>query len=248
MSTGGPSQTITQSAPEYQLPYISDLYRMGQQAAYTPYTPYSGQRFAETSPLYQQGVEATQAAAATPGVLGSMNVGGQNVGVMQAYMNPYQQAVTDVAKQSAVRDYQTKMNELKGQATSRGAFGGSRQAMLESELTRNLGTQLGNIQTQGSAAAYDKASGLYQQDIQNQMQKAQALQNLGLTDESRRQRDLDAMYEEFQRQRDYPQQQIAQYRSTIFGGPAYTSQSGYQSSGNPIVQGYGLARYLYGGF
>lgn len=248
MSTGGPSQTITQSAPEYQLPYISDVYRMGQQAAYTPYTPYSGQRFAETSPLYQQGVEATQAAAATPGVLGSMNVGGQNVGVMQAYMNPYQQAVTDVAKQSAVRDYQTKMNELKGQATSRGAFGGSRQAMLESELTRNLGTQLGNIQTQGSAAAYDKASGLYQQDIQNQMQKAQALQNLGLTDESRRQRDLDAMYEEFQRQRDYPQQQIAQYRSTIFGGPAYTSQSGYQSSGNPIVQGYGLARYLYGGF
>lgn len=248
MSTGGPSQTITQSAPEYQLPYISDVYRMGQQAAYTPYTPYSGQRFAETSPLYQQGVEATQAAAATPGVLGSMNVGGQNVGVMQAYMNPYQQAVTDVAKQSAVRDYQTKMNELKGQATSRGAFGGSRQAMLESELTRNLGTQLGNIQTQGSAAAYDKASGLYQQDIQNQMQKAQALQNLGLTDEARRQRDLDAMYEEFQRQRDYPQQQIAQYRSTIFGGPAYTSQSGYQSSGNPIVQGYGLARYLYGGF
>ena len=120
--------------------------------------------------------------------------------------------------------------------------------MLESELTRNLGTQLGNIQTQGSAAAYDKASGLYQQDIQNQMQKAQALQNLGLTDEARRQRDLDAMYEEFQRQRDYPQQQIAQYRSTIFGGPAYTSQSGYQSSGNPIVQGYGLARYLYGGF
>lgn len=248
MSTGGPSQTITQSAPEYQLPYISDVYRMGQQAAYTPYTPYSGQRFAETSPLYQQGVEATQAAAATPGVLGSMNVGGQNVGVMQAYMNPYQQAVTDVAKQSAIRDYQTKMNELKGQATSRGAFGGSRQAMLESELTRNLGTQLGNIQTQGSAAAYDKASGLYQQDIQNQMQKAQALQNLGLTDEARRQRDLDAMYEEFQRQRDYPQQQIAQYRSTIFGGPAYTSQSGYQSSGNPIVQGYGLARYLYGGF
>ncbi len=248
MSTGGPSQTITQSAPEYQLPYISDVYRMGQQAAYTPYTPYSGQRFAETSPLYQQGVEATQAAAATPGVLGSMNVGGQNVGVMQAYMNPYQQAVTDVAKQSAVRDYQTKMNELKGQATSRGAFGGSRQAMLESELTRNLGTQLGNIQTQGSAAAYDKASGLYQQDIQNQMQKAQALQNLGLTDETRRQRDLDAMYEEFQRQRDYPQQQIAQYRSTIFGGPAYTSQSGYQSSGNPIVQGYGLARYMYGGF
>lgn len=247
MSMGGPSQTITQSAPEYQLPYISDLYRMGQQAAYTPYTPYGGQRFAETSPLYQQGVEATQAAASTPGLLGQLDVGGQKMGVMQAYMNPYQQAVTDVAKQAAYRDYQTGLGQLKSQATSRGAFGGSRQAILESELARNLGSQLSNIQTQGLATAYDKASGLYQQDLANQMQKAQALQGLGLTDEARRQRDLDAMYEEFQRQRDYPQQQIAQYRSTIFGGPAYTTQSGYESSGNPLVQGLGLARLMYGG-
>ena len=146
MSLGGPSTTVTQSAPEYQLPYISDLYRMGQQIAYTPYTPYTMPRTAETSGVYQQGAEAAQQVASTPGLLGQINVGGQNMGVMQAYMNPYQQAVTDVAKGAAVREYGQGLQNLKSQAAQRGAFGGSRQAIMESELTRNLGQQLGNIQ------------------------------------------------------------------------------------------------------
>jgi hypothetical protein len=247
MSMGGPSQTVTQMPPEFQLPYISDVFRMGQQIAYTPYTPYSQQRYAETAPLYQQGVEAAQQAASSPGLLGQINVGGQNMGVMQAYMNPYQQGVTDVAKAAAVRDYTQGLQNLKAQAGQRGAFGGSRQAIVESDLMRNLGSQLSNIQMQGSAAAYDKAGQLYQQDLANQMQKAQTLQQLGLTDEARRQRDLDAMYQEFQQQRDYPAQQAERYRNIIFGLPGYATQSAYQSSGNPLTQGLGLARLLYGG-
>lgn len=247
MSAGGPSQTVTQMPPEFQLPYISDLYRMGQQVAYTPYTAYSGQRYAETAPLYQQGVEAAQQAASTPGLLGQINVGGQNMGVMQAYMNPYQQAVTDVAKQKAVQEYGAGLQNVRAQAGQRGAFGGSRQAIMESELAKGLGQQLGNIQMQGSAAAYDKAGQLYQQDLQNQMQKAQSLQQLGLADEARRQRDLDAMYQEFQQQRDYPAKQAEAYRNIIFGLPGYATQSAYQSSGNPLTQGLGLARLLYGG-
>jgi hypothetical protein len=248
MSTGGPAQTVTQMPPEFQLPYMSDVYRMGQQVAYTPYTAYQGPRFAETAPLYQQGVEQAQQTAAMPGLLGTMNVGGQNMGVMQAYMNPYQQAVTDVAKQAAVREYNTGLQNLRSQAGQRGAFGGSRQAIMESELARGLGSQLGNIQMQGSAAAYDKAGQLYQQDYANQMQKAQTLQQLGLADEARRQRDLDVMYQEFLQQRDYPARQAQQYRDIVFGGPGYKSESTYESTGNPLVQGLGLARLLYGGF
>ena len=247
MSMGGPSQTVTQMPPEFQLPYISDVYRMGQQIAYTPYTPYSQQRYAETAPLYQQGVEQAQQLAASPGMLGQINVGGQNMGVMQAYMNPYQQAVTDVAKQKAVQEYGSGLQSLRGQAASRGAFGGSRQAIMESELMKNLGSNLSNIQMQGSQQAFNQAGQLYQQDLQNQMQKAQTLQQLGLADEARRQRDLDAMYQEFQQQRDYPAKQAEAYRNIIFGLPGYATQSSYQSSGNPLTQGLGLARLLYGG-
>ena len=247
MSLGGPSQTITASAPEYQLPYISDLYRMGQQIAYTPYTPYQLPRYAETSGLYQQGVEAAQQSAQTPGMLGQVNVGGQNMGVMQAYMNPYQQAVTDVAKQGAMRDYQSGMNTLKAQAAQKGAFGGSRQAIAETEMMRNLGSQLSNIQMQGSAQAFDKAGQLYQQDMQNQMQKAQTLQQLGLADEARRQRDLDLMYQEFEKQRLYPQEQANAYKSIIFGQQQSPTASYYNAPANPFVQTLGLAGLLYGG-
>ena len=247
MSLGGPSTTVTQSAPEYQLPYISDLYRMGQQIAYTPYTPYTAPRTAETSGLYQQGVEAAQQTAQAPGILGNIKVGGQDVGVMQAYMNPYQQAVTDVAKQAAVRDYQTGLSNLRSQAASRGAFGGSRQAIMESEAMHNLGTQLGNIQMQGSAQAFDKAGQLYQQDIANQQQKAQTLQQLGLADEARRQRDLDLMYQEFEKQRLYPQTQAESYKSIIFGDKQSPTASYYNAPANPFVQTMGLAGLLYGG-
>jgi len=247
MSLGGPSTTVTQSAPEYQLPYISDLYRMGQQIAYTPYTPYTLPRPAETSGVYQQGVEAAQKVASTPGLLGQINVGGQNMGVMQAYMNPYQQAVTDVAKQAAVREYGTGLQNLRSQAAQRGAFGGSRQAIMESELTRNLGQQLGNIQLQGSQQAYQQAGQLYQQDLANQMQKAQTLQQLGLTDEARRQRDLDLMYQEFEKQRLYPQQQAEAYKSIIFGYPQEPTKSTYAAPPNPFVQTLGLAGLMYGG-
>ena len=247
MSSGGPAQTTTQMPPEFQVPYISDLFRMGQQVAYTPYTAYQLPRYAETAPLYQQGVEQAQQLSASPGLLGQINVGGQNMGVMQAYMNPYQQGVTDIAKQAAVREYGTGLQNLRGQASQRGAFGGSRQAILESELMRNLGSQLGNIQMQGSQQAFNQANQLYQQDLATQMQKAQTLQQLGLADEARRQRDLDAMYQEFERQRNYPAQQAAQYRDIIFGLPGYKTTSQYESSGNPLTQGLGLARLLYGG-
>ena len=247
MSLGGPSTTVTQSAPEYQLPYISDLYRMGQQIAYTPYTPYTMPRTAETSGVYQQGAEAAQNVASTPGLLGQINVGGQNMGVMQAYMNPYQQSVTDVAKQAAVRDYTSGLQNLRAQAGQRGAFGGSRQGIMEAELAKGLGTQLSNIQMQGSAAAFDKAGQLYQQDLANQMQKAQTLQQLGLADEARRQRDLDLMYQEFEKQRLYPQQQAEAYKSIIFGYPQEPTKSTYAAPPNPFVQTLGLAGLMYGG-
>ena len=247
MSLGGPTQTITQSAPQYQLPYIGDLYRMGQQIAYTPYTPYVMPRIAETAGTYQQGAELAQSIAKSPGILGSMNVDGKNVGVMQAYMNPYQQGVIDVAKQSAQRDHQQGLNQIRAQAAQRGAFGGSRQAIAESEMLRNLGTQLGNIQMQGSAQAFENAGQMYQQDLGNQMMKAQNLQQLGLQDEARRQRELDMSYQEFEKQRMYPVERANAYRDIIFGDRQPATSSQYDAPPNPFVQTLGLASLLYGG-
>lgn len=247
MSLGGPTQTTVQSQPEYALPYVSDLFRMAQQNAYTPYTPFAYNRVAETSPLFQQGAQMVSQQAAAPGILGTMNVGGQQVGTLQAYMNPYQQAVTDVAKQAAVREYGTGLNALRGQAASRGAFGGSRQAILESELTRNLGTQLGNIQMQGSAAAFDKAGQLYSADVARQQQAAQQAMATGLAEQAQRQAQLDALYGEYERQRTYPQQQAEAYKNIIFGQQMPVTQSKYEAPANPLSQIVGIGSLLYGG-
>jgi hypothetical protein len=247
MSFGGPSSTTVQSQPEYALPYVSDLFRMAQQNAYTPYTPFAYNRVAETSPLFQQGAQMVGQQASAPGILGTMNVGGQQVGTLQAYMNPYQQGVTDIAKQEAVRKYGTDLNQLRGEATSRGAFGGSRQAILESELARNLGTQLGNIQMQGSSQAFDKAGQLYGADVARQQQAAQFAMQTGLAEQAQRQAQLDALYGEYERQRLYPQEQANAYKNIIFGQQMPVSQSQYQAPANPLSQIVGIGSLLYGG-
>jgi hypothetical protein len=75
----------------------------------------------------------------------------------QAYMSPYMQNVVDVQKQEAMRDYAKQIPGLQAQASRAGAFGGSRQAILQAEAQRNLGTQLGQIQAAGSQKAFEDA-------------------------------------------------------------------------------------------
>jgi hypothetical protein len=72
-------------------------------------------------------------------------------------MSPYQQGVTDVAKQSAVRESQIAQNTQNLGAARQGTYGGARQTLAQMERERNLLSNLSNIQTQGSQAAYDRA-------------------------------------------------------------------------------------------
>ena len=76
---------------------------------------------------------------------------------VSSYMSPYMQNAIDVQKQEAVRDYQKAMPGLAAQAVRQGAFGGSRSAIERAEASRNLGTQLGNIQATGTQKAYEDA-------------------------------------------------------------------------------------------
>jgi hypothetical protein len=91
----------------------------------------------------------------------------------QAYMSPYQQAVTDVQMEGARRQADITRTQRQGQATRSSAFGGSRQAIEEAEAQRALGSQLQGIQATGSQNAFQQAQ-------QNINQRAQfELQGLG---------------------------------------------------------------------
>jgi len=88
---------------------------------------------------YLQAAGAGQTAA-----LGATGAGVQSLGQMdfdparaKAFMDPYQQAVTQDALKEIDRQSQMAGNQLAGQAVGAGAFGGSRYGLQQSELARN---------------------------------------------------------------------------------------------------------------
>ena len=99
----------------------------------------------------------------------------------QDYMNPYMQSVVDIQKREAQRQADIAGTQRGAGAVKAGAFGGSRQAIMEAEAQRNLSQQMGDIQSQGSQAAYDRAAQMFTSDQARQLAAQQANQQTGLT-------------------------------------------------------------------
>lgn len=78
-------------------------------------------------------------------------------GATQAYMSPYMQNVVDFQKSEALRDFQKQGVGRNAQAVAAGAFGGSRQAIVDAEAQRNLNTQFQGITATGTQKAFEDA-------------------------------------------------------------------------------------------
>ena len=171
---------------------------------YKPYSTDVNNYFAGFSPMQQQAQRAT-AGLQTPGEydqatqmtgmagLGSLGLAGQMAGAgqnfaqqaqdpraMQGYMSPYMQNVIDYQKSQALRDYNIAKPMRARQAAGAGAFGGSRQAIMEAEAERSLGSQLQGIAATGSQKAFEDAQRQQQFGATLGLQGQQAgLQGLG---------------------------------------------------------------------
>jgi len=73
------------------------------------------------------------------------------------FMSPYQQAVTDVQKREATRQSEMMGDKTADAAAMSGGLGGYREAIMQAERERNLGTQLDDIQAKGSQAGFQSA-------------------------------------------------------------------------------------------
>mgnify|MGYP003111497367 FL=1 len=173
--------------PEYVQPYFERLLQRSEAESLQPYTPFAGQRLAYFGPdeLVAQGLtrgfgysgtnpELLQASANLQGMdfnrpstyTAASNVEGFAApefvkedfatGVSR-FMSPYQQAVTDIAKNEAVRASQMAERDIANRAAQAGGLGGYREAILQGERLRGLGQQLTDIQTRGSQSAFDRA-------------------------------------------------------------------------------------------
>jgi hypothetical protein len=138
-------------------------------AAVAGFSPMQEQAFRQTANLQVPGQYGIGSQFVGAGGMGAANIAQQAAGAgqgyyglatnpfaQQAFMSPYMQNVVDVQKQEAIRDYQKQIPGMQAQAVRQGAFGGSRSAIEAAEARRNLGTQLGQIQAQGTQRAFEQ--------------------------------------------------------------------------------------------
>jgi hypothetical protein len=90
-----------------------------------------------------------------------------------AYMNPYLEASLKPQLAEARRQSEITGQQNAAKMTQAGAFGGSRQAILDAENQRNLGTNLAGITGQGYNTAYGNAMSQFNADQARKMQEAQ---------------------------------------------------------------------------
>lgn len=177
------------------LPKAQEVYSKNYQQTYAPLiesglTGAGG--IASLSPTQQQiGTQLNQmgtpeqfnmgtgAAGSAYGILGGDLPSITNQGTMEQYMSPYQQNVVDVQKQEALRDAQRGLLGNNLAAARQGTYGGARQLLAQTELDRNLQTNLGRIQAQGLQSAYEAAQRGLEAERTAQLQQGTALGQLG---------------------------------------------------------------------
>ena len=255
-------QTVTQTnLPEYARPYFENIMQRGQAESYRAYTPYEAERIAGFTPEQEQ-IQQEALGLQTPGQfgaataltgtagLGSLMAGQQYMGMatdptqMEAFMSPYQQAVTDVAKRGAVREAQMAQMQANLGAARQGTYGGARQTLAQAERERGLLDRLSGIQAEGSQKAFEAARQAQQYGmdlgLRGYGQGIQAGQTLGQLGQSQQQTDisrlqaqetvaaqqraleqqrLDQAYADFLRQRDYPMEQLGYFSNLMRGVP-----------------------------
>lgn len=101
--------------------------------------------------------------------------------IAQQYMNPYLQAALNPQLEEARRQSQITQQQNAAKMTGAGAFGGSRQALLDAETQRSLGANLANITGTGYNTAYDKAMQQFNADQARKMAESQFGATQGMT-------------------------------------------------------------------
>ena len=130
---------------------------------------------------------------------GTNNVGNRSFtdqGVAGQYMNPYlQQALDPQLREASKQAGMSRMADA-ARLSQAGAFGGSRQAIMESEGSRNMLNNMADITGQGYSQAYQQASSLFGQEEGARREQANLNEQRRLgqlnTDEARRLQQLES--------------------------------------------------------
>jgi len=217
--------------------YVTDMLGKGQALANQPYQAYTGPLSAGQSTAQQAAFQGIGNLSVPTGQMGAAGFQPQKFTAQAAqdYMNPYLQSALNPQIEEARRQAQiTRLGDA-NRLTQAGAYGGSRQAIMESELNRSLGQNLANITGQGYQTAYDKAMQQFNteqsaaqqaQNLTNQygLQALQNQANLGAQERAIQAEGIAADIAQFEEERDFPYKQT-QYQQSLLQGLPLAAQS-----------------------
>ena len=234
-------------------PYVTEMLGRGQALASEPYQSYTGPLTAGASNLQSQAFQGLAGLTIPTSSMGAFTPQTFTADQAKNYMNPYLQSALDPQIAEMRRQAEIQRVADAGRLTKAGAYGGSRQAIMESEGNRALMDKLSGITGTGYRDAYDKAMAQFNveqgrgqtaQDAANQYGLA-ALQkqtDVGGIERGIESEGITADKTQFETERDYPLKQVQYMQSLLqnlplatqsysYNQPSAISQAGSQGGG-----------------
>lgn len=138
------------------------------------YTPNTFTNQFSAPDAYTTGTFDNQFKAPGAYTAGTFDTGTFDTAAAQQYMNPYVQTALNPQLEELQRQNQiATMGDL-SKMTRAGAYGGSRQGVLQAENIRNLMDKINQVTGQGYSTAFDKAQAQFNADQARQMEAQKA--------------------------------------------------------------------------
>lgn len=252
-------QTGTESSlSNWAGPYVTDMLGRGQAMANQPYQAYMGPLTAGPSAAESAAFQGIAGLSIPTDQMGAYVPQQFTAESAQQYMNPYLMASLQPQIDEARRQAEIQRVQNAGRLTQAGAFGGSRQAVMESEGNRNLLQNLAGVTGTGYASAYDRAMQQFNTEQGRQMEAQTAANTYGLAGLTKQaelggiergigQAGMDADRMQFEEERDFPFKQVQYMQSLLQDLPIAAQSYSYMqpSQLSSVLSGAGGIQELF---
>jgi len=236
--TVGNKTGVESSLSPYAGPYVTDMLGRGAALANSPYEAYMGPLTAGESDLQTTAFGGLAGLSIPTEDMGAFTPQGFDAASAQGLMNPYLMTALQPQIDEARRQSEVDRVANASRLTQAGAYGGGRQAIMDSENQRNLLQNLAGITGTGYRDAYDAAMMQFNKEQDRGMAAQRdtnrfgldALSqqaNLGATQRGIESEGITADKLQFEEERDYPYKQVQYQQSLLQGLPIATESYSY---------------------
>ena len=261
---GSPSSQTDSLAP-WASGYVTDMLSKGAALADQPYQSYGGPLTPGQSGLQTQAFQGLAGLTLPTAQMGGFTPTSFTSGTTaQDYMSPFMQTALEPQMAEAQRQAEILRVQNAGRLSKAGSYGGSRQAIMESEGQRNLTRNLADIYGTGMQTAYTQGMDQFntEQDRARQAQEytnkygleaLKAMQDAGGIERGIEQQGIAADYAQFREERDDPYKKVQYQQSLLQNLPIaaqemeYIGQSGLSGFLGQLGAGAEIWETIYGG-